>query len=283
MTPRELERALEAIRTGAVRRPTAALRRLLYGAGWTGASVLPPELIGRVRRLLTEEHGVSPDLFDASRPPDRPGTRTETLRLLRDEKAGRVRTRRPVLLRHQPGGALRCAGVETRLPPGGALHLELEGALHLRAEGLILVENWEPFLLFDRLDFPVPQAWRCYPLLFRGAPNLSSQAEVERLIRALDLPVISFPDLDPAGLGAALAAPRVSGLLWPGPDRLRAELAGRLARPDRYLSQVGQYRARLEAAEGAFAEAWGLIREAGAGLMQEAFIGAAVGAFRRPE
>jgi hypothetical protein len=273
VTPRELGRVLEVVRTGVVRRPGTVLNRLLEAEGERGRKgVLPPDLIRRLRERLVRDHGVNPALFEGGGLTALPTTRIQTLDLMREEKAGRVRTRRPVLFRHQPGGDLRLGGEAYRLPAGSALHIEAENALALEAPGVILVENWEAFSYFDALDFPVPDRWRGFPLLFRGDPNLSSQAEVERVLRSLDLPVISFPDYDPAGLGAGLAAPCVVDLLWPGADRLRAELAGHRARPDRYLSQIGQYRARLDAAQGRFAEAWSVIRDRGAGLMQEAFI-----------
>lgn len=273
MTLRELGPILKAVRTGIVRRPGAALSRLLEAEGARGRKgVLPPDLVRRLRERLVQDHGVNPALFEGRGLNDLPTTRTQTLEIIRDEKAGRVPTRRPVLFRHQPGGVLRFGGEAYRLPAGAALHIEAENALGLEAPGVILVENWEAFSFFDALDFPVPDRWREFPLLFRGDPNLSSQAEVERVLRSLDLPVVSFPDYDPAGLGAGLAAPGVTDLLWPGADRLRSELAGHRARPDRYLSQVGQYRAWLDAAEGPFAEAWAVIKDHGAGLMQEAFL-----------
>jgi hypothetical protein len=273
VTPRELGPVLEALRTGIIRRPGAALTRLLEAEGVRARKgVLPPSLVRRLRNRLIQDHGVNPALFEAGATIAPPTSRTQTLMLMRDEKAGRARTRRPVLIRHQPGGELRFGGGAYRLPAGSALHIDAEEALRLEAEGVILVENWEPFFGFDKLDFPVPARWRAFPLLFRGDPGLSSQADVERVLRSLDVPVISFPDYDPAGLGAGLAAPGVTGLLWPGADRLRSELATHKARRDRYLSQVGQYRVRLDAATGAFAEAWAVIRDTGAGLMQEAFL-----------
>lgn len=155
----------------------------------------------------------------------------------------------------------------------------VEEARDLVRGGLILVENWQAFESFEQLVFPVPRQWARYPVLYRGDPE-ARQTSCEELIAGSGGEVIVFPDYDPWGLVCALAVPRMSRVLWPGPDMLRAAIRDAGSSDRKYYRQVARARPRLDASsQPDVEEIWEIIDGAGRVPAQEFFFRpAAIGA-----
>ncbi|MCW3784387.1 DUF7281 domain-containing protein [Defluviimonas salinarum] len=273
----ELERLAAIVRTGYVKSAGKGVAQALGEAGFpirTGqGGPVPKEVKDRLRDRLVREFGVNPDRLEPNGPRiAAAATRREALEMTADEKMGRARIRGVVILRPQPGMPVIMDGEGIRLPEGATLNIRPEDAGRIAAPGVILVENWEVFRDFGRLDFPVPFCRRRDLLVFRGMPHVSPQDAVEDFLRRLGRPVTVFPDFDPSGLANALAVPGYSGLLWPGPARLAELVRGRLGRPDLFAAQEEAARARLDRAEGAVRAAWGIVKGAGRGVVQEGML-----------
>lgn len=91
------------------------------------------------------------------------------------------------------------------------------------------------------------------------------------------LPVLAACDIDPAGLGIALALPRLTGLVAPSADELdqhlRSGAAVSCGRSDLYAKQYAQWAQMLDAStREEIRPLWDVIRRHGQGVVQEAFL-----------
>jgi len=91
------------------------------------------------------------------------------------------------------------------------------------------------------------------------------------------MPVLAACDIDPAGLGIALALPRLTGLLAPSPEELDQHLRSGTAegrgRSDLYAKQYAQWAQLLDAStHNEIGPLWDVIRRHGQGVVQEAFL-----------
>lgn len=276
MNRSQLEKICKEIRLGQVVSPGKALQSLLRDAGmrgpFRGTRRLSPQEAARLRDLLVLQHGVSGSMLSGKSTDEAQSSRTHELTVRRDEKARRKAIRQTVVVAPQPGRLLRMDGVDYQLPLGTTLNIRMTDAHRISVPGVILVENWEAIRDFHALRFQVPSAWRDFALVFRGMPHVSSQKHVQSFLADLGKPVVVFPDMDPAGLGMAMAVPGFAGLLWPGPVALRHLAKGRHGRQDLFEAQEAQYRARLDASDGEISSAWRVIRDARRGIVQEVFL-----------
>jgi hypothetical protein len=274
MTPAELKRVHEVLNTGILRDRSGKLARLLREEGHVPkhGEFVPLSMRSKLKARLISDYGVAPEILQPGAQFDLPQSRRETYALLRDEKSGRHSVSQPVLMRHQPGGCLKVGESRSILPKGAWMGIDLLDIPSMGHEGIILIENFEAFRFFDDLNFPVPKLWKDYLLVFRGAPVISPQNHVQAFLHQAALPVIAFPDYDPAGLGQSLALPYVADILWPGEDALCKALYGHQGSEDIYHSQIAQYRTALENCSGNFRKVAEFLKKAGRGVMQEAFI-----------
>ena len=274
ITSAQKERLMEAARTGRVKHAGKFICAQLSAhgypvrQGWKG--VLPTHVKAAIRSDLIHLHGVPEEQIDAA-PQANDKSRAAGLVRYGDDKSGRAPVMNDrIMIRAQPGQALHIGGAQIHMPAGAIMSIDTNTAGLHEARGIILVENEEVFYRFERLNFAVPACWRSYTVVFRGKAHVARQDTCEAWLRGLDVPVISFPDFDPAGLVFAAAVPRVSGLLWPGAARLEGMLL-RAGRKDLFEAQS----ANLDKAsrlEGPFAGAAGAIIKSGRGLNQEAFL-----------
>jgi len=265
---------MEAARTGRVKCAGKFLTAQLAAhgfqvrQGWKG--VLPTRVKAAMRSDLIHLYGVPENQIDVAPGAD-DGSRAAGLARYGDDKSGRAPVMNDrIMIRAQPGQALHTGGAQIQMPEGAIMSIDVSTAGLHEARGIILVENEEVFYRFERLNFPVQACWRDYTVVFRGKAHVARQDTCEAWLRGLDVPVIAFPDFDPAGLVFAAAVPRVSGLLWPGGARLE-EMLWRAGRKDLFEAQ-STYLEKASKLEGPFADAARALIKSGRGLNQEAFL-----------
>lgn len=202
-------------------------------------------------------------------------SRVEALDLSVNEKttAKAVRSDR-IAVKAMPGEPLRFAGEVFRLPDRASLDIEVAMMSQLSGhDTLILVENWEAFADFHKLNFHIPEALRNAVLLYRGDVGAYPTAAAHDALHAASQPVWVFSDPDPSGLMIALKAPRRAGLLWPSAKTLASLFAAGRGERQRYLDQLPQAQNTLEKRPDPEIDSyWQVIKAAGRALPQEEFL-----------
>jgi len=122
------------------------------------------------------------------------------------------------------------------LPAGASLNVENDAILRQCGHGsVLLVENRECFDRMEDVNFQ-HASFDADPLvIFRIGPGVSQGAM--RLLKALDLPVDVYGDVDPAGLSIAGRIMGARSFVHPPMETLRA-IADRNPLHDRYTAQL---------------------------------------------
>lgn len=184
----------------------------------------------RISAYLREVEGIDP-----ATPPDawQERSRIEAAGIGRNEKLAGRRPRAGRIALRAPGG-LRFGEGSLSLPARAFIDLPVDAATGLRHDAIVLIENFEAFIYFEEANAGLPCST---PLLaFRGDGINTPDAMLE-FLRLTKLPVIAWPDFDPAGLLLSSGLPGLSGILAPAePD----ECLARRGRSDLYLNQLGQ-------------------------------------------
>lgn len=184
----------------------------------------------RISAYLREVEGIDP-----ATPPDawQERSRIEATGLGRNEKLAGRRPRAGRVALRAPGG-LRFGEGSFSLPARAFIDLPVEAAIGLQHDAIVLIENFEAFVCFEAAKAELPYST---PLLaFRGDGINTPDAMLE-FLRLAELPVIAWPDFDPAGLLLSSGLPGLSGILGPTePD----ECLAKRGRSDLYLNQLGQ-------------------------------------------
>lgn len=216
----------------------------------------------RLRERIVQQYELAPDFIqDASKRLPVRGDRIDLARLTGNEKISRART-----------GVEMDPGLIATRKDGKTIGMREDDVVALSPPGVILVENEAAFEHMEELSFDIPDSYAGYLVLFRGSPN-KSQKICERALRRLGCPVVVFPDFDPAGLVNAMAAPGMTGILWPGPEALAAALRDHASSERKYLLQMPGARAKLMACDHPDIRAiWWIIDANGRVPAQEAFI-----------
>ena len=268
------ERLMEAVRTGRVKHAGKFICGELgkHGfrvrEGWKGA--LPARVKAGIQSDLIHLYGVPENQIGIAPGAD-DKSRVAGLARYGDDKSGRAPVMNDrIMIRSQPGRGLQIGGAQIHMPDGAIMSIDTTTAGLHEVKGVILVENETVFYRFERLNFPVPACWRDSTVVFRGKAHVARQDTCEAWLRDLDVPVIAFPDFDPAGLVFAAAVPRVSGLLWPGAQRLD-KILNSAGRKDLYEKQSA-YVNKLSKLTGPCHEAAQIVVKAGRGINQEAFL-----------
>ena len=160
----------------------------------------------------------------------------------RQPREGRVALRAP--------GGIRMDGRVLDLPKSACLDLRVNEAMRFDHDALIVVENFEAFVNFEDacIDMPFVR-----PLLVFRGDAVNTQDAVLSLLQHASLPVIAWPDFDPAGLLIAKALPHCREMIAAAdPD----EALARFGRPDLYLAQLRE----MEATSAP--DAWVALRDA---------------------
>lgn len=164
-------------------------------------------------------------------------SRNDMHRMTGDEKTGSAAVgRNQSLVRAMPGGKLRIGGSAMTLPAGSSLcienHMIVEQCAH---RSVLLVENRECFDRMEDINFHHPSFETDPLLVFRIGPGVSIGAM--RLIKALNLPVDIYGDVDPAGLAIAGRIANARSFVHAPMETLEA-IADRNPLHERYASQL---------------------------------------------
>ena len=206
--------------------------------------------------------------------------RTDSASLRGNEKwAGQAVSSGLVAVTCIHGQNLLVADAELALPPHAHLVLPVEGVADTcRHSALIVVENFESFRRCSLWHRRYLAQCGVSPLfIYRGDKDGTRARAVNALLAKTTLPVLAACDIDPAGLGIALALPRLTGLVAPSPEELDQHLRSGAAegrgRSDLYAKQYAQWAQLLDAStHNEIGPLWDVIRRHGQGVVQEAFL-----------
>lgn len=265
---RAINAGLEVLRCGETPRCAAGLARILGEIGIRAQAGKPVRLTGveqaRLKARMISVFGLKPAAFALGRIPE-DADRALLASLLADEKISGVRVGGP--------GRDRTAFSKVLVFIDGApVAREPEEFAALHPEGIIVVENREVFDRFDRISFPVPEAYRDWLPVFRGSPEWP-QDVMQRALGLAGAPVLAFPDLDPAGLTQSLALPGFVDILWPGEEALVRSISEDVGNAERFNLQLAGNRERLEACtHPTVRQIWRILDKYGRVPQQEYFL-----------
>lgn len=198
----------------------------LVGKRW----VITEQDRDRIRAYLQATEGIDPDTPPAAW---KSVGRIEAAGLGWNEKlAGRRPRARRVALRALP--TLNVNDLHLTLPVGAFLDMSVEEIASFHHDCAVVVENFEPFVCFESAQLKLPYA---NPLLVFRGDAVNPPDAVLHLLTTCQLPVIAWPDLDPAGLLWCSALPVLAGIVAPAKadESLRDH-----GRSDLYVTQLQQ-------------------------------------------
>lgn len=226
----------------------------------------------KIRELLTSQ-GYSFDKIDLTKM-----SRFERLMHTPNEKSGSGNVKRDrISIKHLSGKAIEIAGEQSiSLPPESHLDINrLSIQDWCRNDSVMLVENYENFNLIHKARFCLPSQYASPLVIYRGDKDESSNNTVMHFLKNVDLPVLAYVDIDPAGLVIASKLPRLQGIVAPNLEDLEKLLSSTASkRLDLYDKQYGPYSAFLEKLPPTdpARKLWEIIKKYRAGLVQERFI-----------
>lgn len=204
--------------------------------------------------------------------------RGERLALTPNEKAGGGAVKRNrISIKALPGRTLRIGGEALSLP--SECHLDANWTLIAQSIShpcVMVVENYENFNRVHEIIFDLPAPYTDALVIYRGDPLESRLDNVQALLERLALPVLAFPDADPAGLAQAASLPRLEGIVLPRVDVLATQLRNpKMARSDLFYDQFPVYSSVLDALACSHPcrNVWRLLTETKSGITQERWIG----------
>lgn len=214
----------------------------------------------RIRAYLRDAEGIDP-----TTPPDawQDATRIEAAHLGENEKLAAKRPRDGRVALRAPG-TLQINGTRLRLPPGSFLDIPCADVRITDHDCLIVVENFEAFVAFESAVIALP--YRSPVLAYRGDSTNSPDAS-HHLARTSPIPVLVWPDYDPAGLAIAQAVPNAGGIIAPAEPKTALAAHGRSALFLQQLAQLDGLRAI-----GEWRKIEAVMRAARRGLDQERMI-----------
>lgn len=176
-------------------------------------------------------------------------------------------------------GPLRIAGAEFALPERAHLDLALDAIGSVGHDACIVVENFAVFDAIHRADWIEWDRLGCDRhgpvILYRGHRERDASKpapDVSAFLRGFDLPAWAAFDVDPAGLGLALALPNLRGFLAPDESRLLAlQTAGR-GRPELFTAQSGWWPTLDATEQPDIRRLWALLQRTREGYTQEHFM-----------
>lgn len=255
---------------------TGALKRLVdeFGLGYKrGESVYFSQADRAEMRSLLTAKG-----YSITNEPMAGMSRSQRLDVTPNEKAGREQVK-------QNRFSVKAMGMQPLLIDGQ--HIWLPPESHLDADWtkladtidhrcIMVVENYENFNRIHTTTFDLPTPFESPLVIYRGDAYESRQDNVKRFLAKLNLPVLAFVDIDPAGLVIANQLPRLAGVVAPDmailDELLRAPQTGRR---DLFQSQYPGCRHVLDnlPTDNPCRSLWGIVSEHRSGLVQERWIG----------
>lgn len=240
----EIQALLRACQSDTGRRPQSKTAQGLVNSLGFGRIVGKQWLIAEADRDRIRAYLQEVERIDPATPPNawQERGRIEATELGRNEKLAGRRPREGRIAVKAPGG-LHLSDAVLSLPPRAFLDIPAVELAGVRHDIIFIVENFEAFVCFEdaRIELPV-----CQPLVVFRGDAINTPDAVLDFLRSNKLPVIAWPDLDPAGLLFCSALPRLTGILAPAaPD----EYLTRHGRDDLYLNQLRQFDALVLSGE----------------------------------
>lgn len=269
LTKQQIQALLRACQSDSNSRPASKTAQALAASLGFGRIVGKQWLIAdsdreRIRAYLINVEGVDP----TTSPEAWQGrTRIEVAELGKNEKLAGKRPRDDRLALRGPAG-LRWGEALISLPAQAFLDIPLTEAASLRHDCVVVVENFEAFIRYEDAAITIPFS---QPLIVFRGDSINTTDTMLEFLHTSKMPVISWPDLDAAGLLYASSLPRFAGIIGPQNPQ---ECLTHHGRDDLYLSQLRELNAlRLQGKSIALEKA---IRETRKGLDQERMISARI-------
>lgn len=204
--------------------------------------------------------------------------RSERLMVTPNEKAGGESIKRNrISIKALAGQPLMIDGESIRLPAES--HLDVDWtkiAEQIDHSCVMVVENYENFNRIHEIKFDLPEAFGSPLVIYHGDPNESRLDNVQQFLNHINLSVLAFMDIDPAGIFMANKLPKLVAMMAPSKDRLEMQLGSpRTGRRDLFHSQYLNYGNALNSlpTNSPCFILWSLVDKHRAGIVQERWIG----------
>ena len=224
-------------------------------------------------RIWLQAKGFSIEQVDLTGMP-----RSERLVVTPNEKAGGESVKRNrISIKAMAGQPLMIGGESIRLPAES--HLDVDWtkiAGQIDHQCVMVVENYENFNRIHETKFDLPEDFSSPLVIYHGDPNESRLDNVQRFLARINLPVLAFMDVDPAGIFMANKLPNLVAMIAPAKDTLEIQLGSpQTGRRDLFQSQYLNYDNALNSIPitNPCFPLWQLVGKHRAGIVQERWIG----------
>lgn len=169
------------------------------------------------------------------------------------------------------GRALCIQGREIHLPAGSHLDIRFSEVGQVDHDRVLVVENWENF---ERVhQTPLLDTLGGNPLVLYRGDVVYSEKDSLALLRALQLPVLAFVDIDPMGLIIAQSLPGLESMVVPDQKSL-VSLFQQSTLAERFIRQKANIMNALHSLEHPqLCQLWKLMDGYGRAVPQEILIG----------
>jgi len=204
--------------------------------------------------------------------------RSEKLMVTPNEKAGGESIKRNrISIKALAGQPLMIGGESIRLPAESHLDVDWTKIVgQIDHQCVMVVENYENFNRIHETKFDLPEAFGSPLVIYHGDPNESRLDNVQHFLDIINLPVLAFMDIDPAGIFMANKLPKLVAMIAPTKDTLEIQLSSpQTGRRDLFQSQYlnyGNALNNLPITSPCFS-LWHLVDKHRAGIVQERWIG----------
>lgn len=204
--------------------------------------------------------------------------RSERLEVTPNEKAGgeAIKQNR-ISIKTLAGQPLMIGGETIQLPVES--HLDVDWtkiAEQIDHSCVMVVENYENFNRIHETKFDLPEAFGSPLVIYHGDPNESRLDNVQHFLNYINLSVLAFMDIDPAGVFMANQLSMLVAMIAPAKDALEKQLSSpKTGRRDLFQSQYLSYGNVLNdlPINSPCLSLWRLVERHRAGIVQERWIG----------
>lgn len=206
--------------------------------------------------------------------------RGERLVVTPNEKAGGESVKRNrISIKVMAGQPLMIGGESIRLPAESHLDVDWTKIVgQIDHQCVMVVENYENFNRIHETKFDLPEAFGAPLVIYHGDPNESRLDNVQHFLDIINLSVLAFMDIDPAGIFMAYKLPKLVAMIAPPKVKLEAQLSSpQTGRRDLFHSQCLSYGNALNdlPISSPCLSLWHLVEKHRAGIVQERWIGCA--------
>ena len=224
-------------------------------------------------RAWLQAKGFSAEQIDLTGMP-----RSERLVVTPNEKAGGESVKRNrISIKAMAGQPLMIGGESIRLPDESHLDVDWTKIVgQVDHQCVMVVENYENFNRIHETKFDLPEALGSPLVVYHGDPNESRLDNVQHFLNYINLSVLAFMDIDPAGIFMAKQLPKLIAMIAPAEDALEKQLSSpQTGRRDLFQSQYLNYGNALNdlPINSPCLSLWHLVEKHRAGIVQERWIG----------